>query len=332
MELKYIDISEHQKKVDFKKIKEDGVQGVILRCGYTGYGTAKSKQKDSRFEEYYKGFTEVGLPIGVYWYSCAVTEEEAIKEANLTLEYIKDKKIELPVFFDTEDNHNTKKYSPISQYTIGRTKLTKVTKAFCETIENAGYYVGIYASTSWLNNQLNMNDLKAYDVWVAQYSSKCQYKGNYGMWQYSSKGKVNGISGNVDMNKCYKDYPAIIKNAGLNGFTATKQESKPTPPASPKKTVEELANEVIADKWGTDKTNPTRKERLTSAGYNYSEVQAKVNELLCAKKTVTYTVQKGDYLVKIGKKFNVNWKDIAKLNNIKGPFYIIHTGQVLKIK
>ena len=331
MELKYIDISVHQGKIDFKKIKEDGVQGVILRCGYTGYGTAKSKQKDSRFEEYYKGFTEIGLPIGVYWYSCAVTEEEATKEAKLTLEYIKDKKIELPVYIDTEDNHDTNKYSPTSQYSIGKTKLTKVIKAYCETIENAGYYVGIYASTSWFKNQLIDKDLKAYDHWVAQWASS-RPSIEHGLWQYSSKGKVNGISGNVDMNKCYKDYPTIIKNAGLNGFTATKQESKPVTPTEPKKTVEELANEVIADKWGTNKTNPTRKERLTAAGYNYSEVQAKVNEILSKKEeTITYTVQKGDYLVKIGKKFNVKWTDIAKLNNIKFP-YIIKVGQVLKIK
>lgn len=284
MELKFIDISTYQKNVDYQKVKDDGVQGVILRCGYTGYGTAKSKQKDAQFENHYKGFSKVGLPIGVYWYSCAVTEEEAIVEANKVLEYIKGKKIELPIYFDTEDNHDTKKYSPTSQRTIGRAKLTKVAKAFCETIENAGYYVGIYASTSWLNNQLNMNDLKAYDVWVAQYSSKCQYKGNYGMWQYSSKGKVKGISGNVDMNKCYRDYVNIIKKAGLNNLEPSKQESKPVTPQPVKK-----------------------------------------------PKEVTYKVQKGDYLIKIGKKFNVKWTDIAKKNNIKFP-YIIRVGQVLKIK
>lgn len=328
MELKFIDISTFQSKVDYQKVKDDGVKGVILRCGFTGYGKAKSKQKDSCFEKHYKGFTNVGVPIGVYWYSCAVTEEEAIKEAELTLEYIKDKKIELPVYIDTEDNHNTKKYSPESQYTIGKTRLTKVVKAYCETIENAGYYVGIYASTSWFKNQLIDKDLKAYDHWVAQWSSS-KPSIEHGLWQYSSKGKVNGINGNVDMNKCYKDYPAIIKNAGLNGFTATKQETVPTAPIEAKKTIEELANEVIDGKWGN---GAERKKKLTEAGYDYSKVQAKVNEILHSKKQVIHKVKKGDTLIGIGEKYGVNWKTIAKNNNVKPPKYTIYENQELIIK
>ena len=211
-----LDISVHQGKVDFNKMKAAGVKGVIIRCGYTGWGTTKSKQKDANFEENYKKAKEVGLPVGVYWYSCASTEAEAIEEANLTLEYIKGKQIDYPVYFDSEDSH--------WQRPLSVSELSKVAKAFCETIEKAGYYVGIYASTSWLKDELDMSFLKDYDVWVAQYNTRCTYTGSYGMWQYSSKGNgaTYGCSSTyVDMNHCYKDYPTIIKKAGLNGYSKT---------------------------------------------------------------------------------------------------------------
>ena len=223
MEKLVLDVSYHQGAIDFWKMKNAGVEGVILRCGYTGYGSAKTKQKDVRFEEYYKGAREAGLPVGVYWYSCASTEAEAIEEAKLTLEYIEGKQLDYPVFFDSEDTH--------WQRPLSVAELSRVAKAFCETIENAGYYAGIYASTSWLNSEVDMSFLKNYDVWVAHYGvSKPSYKGNYGMWQHSSKGsgKVYGTSSEyVDMNLCYKDYPAIIKKAGLNGYDKDQPDAKP---------------------------------------------------------------------------------------------------------
>lgn len=330
MELKFIDISTHQKNVNYQAVKDSGVQGVILRCGFTGYGAAKSKQKDNMFEEHYAGFRRVGIPVGVYWYSCAYTETEAREEARLTLEYIKNKNIQLPVYFDTEDTHNVNALgcATQNQRTIGKAQLSKVAKAYCEAIENAGYYVGIYASVSWLNNQLDMNYLKEYDVWVAQYNSVCQYKGNYGMWQYSSKGAVNGINGNVDMNKCYKDYVTIIKNAGLNGQTATKEESETNTPVEPKKSVDELANEVLEGKWGN---GIERKERLTAAGYNYNEVQNRVNEIMHSNKETVYIVKKGDTLSGIAKKYNTTVDKLVKDNNIKNR-NLIYIGQKIVIK
>lgn len=222
-----IDVSSWQPTIDYAKVAKN-TKGAILRCGRTGYGTAKSKEKDSCFEKHYAGFKKAGVPVGVYYYSCATSIEEAKEEAKLVLEILKGKKLEYPVYFDTEDNHDIKGAgcSPVSQYSIGKAKLTEVAKAFLETIEKAGYYVGIYASKSWLENQLDMSQLKDYDVWLAQYASKPTYKGAYGMWQYSSTGKIDGISGNVDMNWCYKDYPSIIKKAGLNGYSSTVE--KPT--------------------------------------------------------------------------------------------------------
>ena len=130
---KAIDISAYQTNVDYSKVKNDGIEMAILRVGYTGYGVGKSKNKDSMFETHYKGFKNVGIPVGVYWYSCAYTEEEAIVEANKVLEYIKGKQIELPIFIDVEDEHNINASGCAreNQVTIGKEKLTKVVEAFC---------------------------------------------------------------------------------------------------------------------------------------------------------------------------------------------------------
>ena len=163
---KGIDISTFQGKLseqDWRNIKNSGIDFAIIRIGYTGYGTQKSKQKDDQFENNYAQCKKIGMPVGVYWYSCAVTEEEAIEEAKLTLKYLEGKQLEYPVYIDTEDNHDIKKYSKESQYSIGKNRLTKVINAYCKYIEDRNYYVGIYASLSWLNNQLILDDLKAYD-------------------------------------------------------------------------------------------------------------------------------------------------------------------------
>lgn len=325
-----IDISEFQGGMDLAKAKADGVEFAILRAGYTGYGSAKGKAKDGCFEKFYKKCKELNIPVGAYWFSRAVGKTEGEKEADYFYnKCLKGKQFEYPVVIDVEDT--------VYQSKASKQAVTEAIIGFCEYLENKGYYVAIYANTSWFSSKMDTSKLVNYDKWVAYWGKTRPSKPAGNLWQFGGETnciRTNKVAGMVcDQDYAYIDYPSIIKNADLNGFTATKQESKPITPTEPKKTVEELANEVIADKWGTDKTNPTRKERLTNAGYNYSEVQAKVNEILSEKEEViTYTVQKGDYLIKIGKKFNVNWKDIAKLNNIKGPFYIIHTGQVLKIK
>ena len=222
---KVIDISKFQGAVDFKKIKKAGVDGVIIRCGYTGYGKAKTKNTDSRWESNCKAASAAGIPFGAYYYSCAVTVEEAKSEAEFVLELLEGKKLEYPVFFDTEDNHDTMLYSPESQLSIGRKRLTQVAAAFLETLNKNGIYCGIYASKSWLENQLDMSALSAYDVWVAQYADKLTYKGEYTMWQYTSKGKVDGIDGYVDMNYCYVDYPARLAMKPASGNTLKKGDS-----------------------------------------------------------------------------------------------------------
>ena len=197
---KVIDVSYVQKSIDWKKVKADGVQGAIIRCGYRGYGSGKLVQ-DERFMEHIKGAHKAGLKVGVYFFTEAITAKEGREEAAYTLNLVRTAGIPLsyPIAVDTE-HINAK---GVRANGLSRSKRTECIKAFCEEIRNQGYEPMIYGSTSWLNNQLDMSKLP-YKVWCAQYYSKCEYKGDYVMWQYTSEGRVDGIKGVVDLNHYYK--------------------------------------------------------------------------------------------------------------------------------
>ena len=206
--MKGIDVSKWQGVIDWEKAKKGGVGFAILRLGFTGAASRKHAV-DGQFRRNLAQCERHGVNVGVYYYSTATTEAQARAEARFVIKQLKGKKLQYPVYIDTED---------AIQARLSKDKLTAVVKAFCDTMEKAGYYVGIYANKNWFAEQLNDGKLKAYDKWIAQYNDKCTYKGDYGMWQYTDKGKVAGINGFVDLNKCYKDYPKIIKKAKLNGY------------------------------------------------------------------------------------------------------------------
>ena len=259
---KGIDVSKHDGVIDWQKAKNSGfVDFAVLRAGYGRL----IEQKDKKFEANYQGCKENGIPCGAYWYSYAHSVAEIQTEARVFLEAIKGKQFEYPVYLDFEEK---------SQFNLGKAKCTEMAKAFLEILEDAGYYAGIYSSKSHLENYFTEDILTGYTVWVAHYGvSKTSYKYPFDIWQYSSDGSVPGINHRCDMNCCYKDdFPEIIKNAGLNGFTKTSDATE-----SPKKSIDELAKEVLENKWGT---GADRKARLTAAGYSYEAVQNAVNALL----------------------------------------------------
>lgn len=204
MEKFIIDVSTHQKEIDWLKAKNQGVRGAILRIGYTGWGSLES-YIDAYFERNYKGVKQVELPVGVYFYSVAITEKEAIDEAKFTLELLKGRKLDMPIFFDTEEQNR----KPYNQSNIGKTKLTSVTKAYCDYIlNNSDYKVGVYASKSWFETKLNYDDLAQYVIWVAQYNEVCTFKKPYDIWQFSSQYYLAGVSGHsgmVDANWLYTE-------------------------------------------------------------------------------------------------------------------------------
>lgn len=205
--MKVIDISKWQgDNIDWKKVKASGVDGVIIRAGYGRSIT----QKDPPFEKNYKGATEAGLHVGSYWYSYAESVLEAETEAAVFLEAIKGKKFDLPVYFDIEEPKHV---------SLGKTKCTAMVEAFCMKMEQAGYFCGVYSFDDFFRSSLESPRIPSrYSCWVAKINGYPQYCTSYGMWQYSWKGKINGIIGDVDMNDCYLDFPATIIKKGLNGY------------------------------------------------------------------------------------------------------------------
>lgn len=211
-----IDVSKWQGSIDWKKVKKSGIEFAMLRCGY-GKSTG---QHDAQFERNYKNAKAAGVPVGAYHYSYATTVEGAKAEAKYCLSLIEGKQFEYPIAFDIED---------ATQKHLGVEKISNIIRAFCTELEKAGYYVVIYANRDWLDNRIDADCKKRYDVWLAQWTDKPTYSGDFGLWQYSDSGKVNGISGDVDMDVAYKDYPSIMVANGLNGYVkkVTKPVEKP---------------------------------------------------------------------------------------------------------
>lgn len=207
---KYIDISKYQGDVDFEKVKPH-VDGIIIRAGYG------KNNIDGKFVRNISECNRLGIPCGVYWFSYAYTEEMAKKEAEYCLAAIKPYKVELPVCFDFEYDSVT--YAQKNGVSISKKLATALVHAFCGTIEAAGYYAMNYTNKDYLSKYFDDTTLK-YDLWLAAWPSKPDLNNpprkDCGIWQYTSKGTIAGISGNVDTNAAYKNYPTIIKNAGLN--------------------------------------------------------------------------------------------------------------------
>ena len=195
-----IDVSKWQGEIDWDKVKNSGIDFVIIRCGYRGSVTG-SLVEDPYFLQNIKGATSSGLKVGVYFFTQATNEVEAVEEASMVVSLLGDYELQYPVFIDTEGAGGEGRADNLDVE-----MRTAVCEAFCRTIENAGFEAGVYASRNWYNNNLNTSELEDYVIWLAEYRSAPLYQGYYRMWQYTSKGKVDGIEGNVDMNISYMGY------------------------------------------------------------------------------------------------------------------------------
>ena len=259
---KGIDVSRYQGSIDFNKVKASGIEFVMIRCG-TGYN--QKACKDVKFETYYKQAKAAGLKVGTYFYSYALTENQARIEAGWVLNWIKGKTFEYPVVYDMEER---------SQAKLGRAKISAIATAFCSTVEKAGYYVSIYSSKAWIESYYTADVLSKYNLWVAQWAPSCTYVGNYGMWQYTSDGTVSGINGRVDCNISYRDYSTIIKKAGLNGFKKAAPAPAVPKPAAPKPTPKaiEAGDKVVLKNvklYANSTTSKARKKPLSGTYYIY---------------------------------------------------------------
>ena len=193
-----IDVSKWNGSIDWNAVKNSGVSYVIIRCGYRG-SSQGSLIEDPKYRTNIQGATAAGLKVGVYFFTQAINEIEAVEEASMVLSLVKGYKLSYPIFLDVESSGG--RADGISKETR-----TAVCKAFCQTIKNSGYTAGVYANKTWFTSYIDASQLSAYRIWLAQYASQPTYTGRYDIWQYSSKGKVSGISGNVDMNLSYMGY------------------------------------------------------------------------------------------------------------------------------
>lgn len=196
-----IDVSKYQGKIDWQKVKDQGVQYVFIRVGYRGYGNGEIKL-DEYFEEYMKGAAQVGIPVGVYFFSQATTAEEAVEEAEFVLDAIAPYNVTWPVVFDMEEVDAAE----YRTQDLTAATATDVAIAFCERVREAGHTPMIYGNVSWLLSMMELDRLGDYDLWFAQYRPVPWYPYQFTIWQYSHVGALDGIEGEVDFNISFVDY------------------------------------------------------------------------------------------------------------------------------
>lgn len=322
MEYKGIDVSKYQGTIDYSILKNN-IDFIIIRIGYGMY----ENQKDSKFEDNYNGASQNNIPIGIYLYSYALNKNDAFKEANTVLTWLKKRKLSLPVYLDMEDK---------SQKNLSKETLTEICTTFCEKIKENGYTPGIYANKYWLTSILDAKSLEnKYSIWVAQYNKENTYKGKYDMWQYTSKGTVKGINTNVDMNILYKDIPKITL-PNLSNYSGTS-------------IVDALKKNNINSSFENRKT--LYKKAGFTDNYTGSAIQNlnllnKLKGNIVINKYYSAPNYKGYSLVDALKKINVNSsfenrKQIAKKNgisNYKGSYFenlkllnLLKKGKLLKV-
>lgn len=276
MKIQGIDVSKWQgTAINWNSVKASGIDFVIIRAGI-------GRAKDVCFEQNYKNAVAAGLHVGAYWYSNALSNAEAEAEAEAAISAISGKRFDMPIYFDIEGQN---------QLIKSMNFVSGLITAFCAKLENAGYFVGFYMSRSPLQYKVNAETLKRFAIWAAEYNTRLNYTGAVGMWQKSDKGRVAGISGNVDLDECYIDYPTIIKNGGFNGFSKGDAAT-------------------IADSENSNVDSAASAPEVQRAEY--------------------YTIQKGDTLTAIAKKYKTTVSELAKVNQIKDKNKI-YAGQKIKI-
>ncbi|MCM1143451.1 MAG: hypothetical protein NC318_05390 [Blautia sp.] len=206
-----IDVSKWNKTIDWEAVKADGVEFAIIRCGYRGLSSG-ALIIDPTYIENIEGAIQAGIPVGVYFFTQAVNEVEAIEEASMVINLIRKYDVDYPVFLDSESTGGSGRADGLA-----KEQRTRNHKAFLETIASAGYEAGIYGSANWLVSEVEMSALSNYRIWLAQYADIPTYEGYYDMWQYTSKGKIEGISTNVDLNLCYLNIDTSVDHSAASG-------------------------------------------------------------------------------------------------------------------
>lgn len=202
-----IDVSKWQKEIDWNEAKKDDVNFAIIRAGY-GNGNMDPYAHMNCVK-----CNSLVIPVGLYWFSYAYTEDMARREAHHALNFASKHKIELPIYFDFE--YDSDDYARAHGINVSRETFCRFTEAFCKTIEQGGYYAAFYCNRDYLRNKVSDSLRSRFDMWLADYSQPVLMKDSH-MVQYTDSGFIHGINGKVDLNLTDRDYPTIIRNAGLN--------------------------------------------------------------------------------------------------------------------
>ncbi len=320
LEKKGIDISHHQGDIDFDKLKGN-IDFAMVRTSYGSF------YEDRKYKQNINGLEKINVPYGLYHFSYATNVYSAKKEAQGFLNLIKNYKPTYPVVIDIESSNETSN--------LRSDTLVDIANTFCKTVQDAGYYVMIYANLDYFKNKLNSNVLDEYDKWLAEWKNNPTYNKPFGMWQYTSKGSIPGINGNVDLDIAYKDYPSIIKEKNLNNYSAPNNNEEI------KKEEKQEINYVvkkgdtlsgIASKYKTTYQSLASYNGITNPNKIYVGQIIKIPGSIEIKPT-TYVVKKGDTLSGIAQKYGVNWKTLYENNKSvigKNPD-VIKPGQILTI-
>lgn len=326
--LKGIDVSVYQGEINWEKVKAAGIQFAILRLGF---GDNIPSQDDRYFTRNVSECIRLGIPWGAYLYSYATNEEHAKSELAhcLRLLGMVNAKPGFPIYLDLEDGPTVGAQS--------NEKILQMAKIVVEGLEAAGYWTGIYANKHWHDTRLTSPWYNTKARWVAQYYDTCTYTGGqYGVWQYTSSGSVDGIAGRVDMNEAYEDYPALC--AEFYG--------KPAPEYPQEKPAEKPQNmtiykvkkgdtlSAIASKYGTTYQKLAEFNGIENPSLIHPGQEIRIPDSgtapAPAKKDKVYTVKKGDTLSGIASKYGTTYQTLAKYNGIADPS-LIFPGQKIKI-
>lgn len=322
MSTRGIDVSEFQGIIDWEQVKASGVQFAMLRAGY-GYGTI-----DNQFRRNAAECNRIGLPIGVYWFCYALTPADARLEAEGCLNTVSPYRLDYPICYDIEQA--TLNYAAENGVTVDRNLATQFVQSFCNRIEAGGYYAMYYSNRNFLDNYLSSGLSERYALWYARYNSTFDGT-DCGIWQYTSSGSVPGISGNVDLDTGFIDYPAVIKNAGLNHLNGS------TPPPAPAPSPDYITYVIqpgdtlsgIAAKYGTTYQTLAALNGLRNPDLIYAGNTLRIPESGNAG-VQYYTIQPGDTLSEIALRFGTTVSALQALNGISDP-NVIYAGNTLRI-
>ncbi|MBQ3474934.1 MAG: LysM peptidoglycan-binding domain-containing protein [Bacilli bacterium] len=307
-----IDISTWQDNLDYNLCTNNGVKFAIIRAGF-------STTKDNRFDMHYENASKQGWDIGAYWYSYAKNSSEAKAEANYFLSVIKDRKFTYPLFLDIEDN---------SLANLGKDTLNEIVETFGKTIEDAGYYFGVYTNINWYKNIISGSILnKKYDWWIAYWGDSAPSNIDYGIWQNTSSYQVG--SSKIDSDYCFKDYPSIIKDAHLNHL-----DSEPSQDIKPSVYIVKSGDTLsgIASMYGTTYQELARYNNISNPNLIFPGQEIKIpSGNTNSNNETVYTVAPGDTLSGIAAKYGTTYQHLAEVNNIENP-NLIFPGQKIVIR